>query len=192
MKRKAIIGISLFYSIICLILAIVLFINGKHNLGLVALSGIALGLFPIGIMIFTKFELGLPLICFYILFLFGSQILGSIANFYQHFVWWDLLLHFISGILLACLAIDLYKKLLPRDTVYELSTWFIFIFIFSFSIMGGVLWEIYEYLADVLFDMNLQHGNADTMSDLITDGAGGLVVAIWVLFRSRKNRVADV
>lgn len=184
MKRKLSIAICLLYMALCVVLAVILFMNGTGNLGLIALSGIALGLLPVGIILFTKFELSLPLISFYIIFLFGSQILGSIYQFYVAYFWWDLFMHFISGILLACLAVDLYKKLLRKDTVSELSTWFVFIFIFSFSIMGGVLWEIYEYVADVLFSMDLQHGNSDTMTDLITDSLGGLVVSIWVALRN--------
>lgn len=183
MKRKLAIGISLLYTALCVVLTIILFTNGSANLALVALSGIGLGLIPVGIIKFTKFELSLPLVIFYVIFLFGAQVLGSIAHFYRDYFWWDLFMHFISGILLACLAVDLYKKLLRKDTVTELSSWFVFIFIFSFSIMGGVLWEIYEYMADVLFNMNLQHGNADTMTDLITDSAGGLVVSIWVAIK---------
>lgn len=184
MKRKLSIAICLLYMALCVVLAVILFMNGTGNLGLIALSGIALGLLPVGIILFTKFELSLPLISFYIIFLFGSQILGSIYQFYVAYFWWDLFMHFISGILLACLAVDLYKKLLRKDTVSELSTWFVFIFIFSFSIMGSVLWEIYEYVADVLFNMDLQHGNSDTMTDLITDSLGGLVVSIWAALRN--------
>lgn len=140
MKRKLSIAICLLYMALCVVLAVILFMNGTGNLGLIALSGIALGLLPVGIILFTKFELSLPLISFYIIFLFGSQILGSIYQFYVAYFWWDLFMHFISGILLACLAVDLYKKLLRKDTVSELSTWFVFIFLFYYGrcIMGNL------------------------------------------------------
>ncbi|MFZ2464830.1 MAG: hypothetical protein WAW77_14675 [Caldibacillus thermoamylovorans] len=95
-------------------------------------------------------------------------------------------MHLISGILIAFFGFDLYKRLLRKDNISHLSPWFVSLFILSFAVFGGVLWEIYEFTMDNLFEMGLQGGgNRDTMTDLITDSLGGLIIAIWSFFKTK-------
>lgn len=151
----------------------------------VAIGGIVCGAVPLGLALFTKLQFNLPIVISYIIFLIGSQYFGSILGWYG-LGWWDTFMHFVSGAILAFSGIALYERLIHRDAGYEISPWFVFLFTSSFAAFGGVLWEIYEFSCDQLFGMTLQGGgNTDTMTDLIADTGGGLVIAISAFIRTK-------
>ncbi|WP_075982698.1 hypothetical protein [Bacillus massilinigeriensis] len=189
MNRKVTIILSLSYIIFMAILVFFYKANGESFKSLVAIGGIACGAIPLLLALFTKLQFNLPLIISYLLFLVASQYLGSIRGWYG-LGWWDSFLHFLSGAILAFAAIALYERLVHRDAGRQISSWFIFLFTFSFATFGGVIWEVYEFSSDQLFGMTLQGGgNRDTMIDLIADSSGGLVIAAWTGIRTRmKNR----
>ena len=72
------------------------------------------------------------------------------------------------------------------------------LYAFCFAAFCGVLWEFYEFTCDS-FGMNLQRylaagqpkvGRAalmDTMTDLIMDVIGALLICCYLYFRLRKN-----
>lgn len=185
MRKKVSIFLCVLYVVFMAVVAVQLFLKDNDSDALIALGGVACGLIPLLIILLTKFELSLPIIIFYLVFLFGSQFLGSLQGFYRN-GWWDSFMHLISGILIAIFGFDLYKRLLRKDHISHLSPWFVSLFILSFAVFGGVLWEIYEFTMDNLFEMGLQGGgNLDTMTDLITDSLGGLIIAIWSFFKTK-------
>ncbi|WP_033827648.1 hypothetical protein [Bacillus andreraoultii] len=187
MRKKIAIILCAIYVVFMAITAVLLFSKGNQSDALIALAGVVCGLVPIAIILFTKFELSLPIIIFYLIFLFGSQYLGSLQGFYRN-GWWDSFMHFISGMLIAYFGYDLYKRLLRKDSITKLSPWFVFLFVLSFSVFGGVLWEVYEFSMDQLFDMGLQGGgNTDTMTDLIADTIGGFVISIWTYVKVKTS-----
>lgn len=151
----------------------------------VAIGGIVCGAIPLFLSLFTKLHFNLPIVISYLVFLVGSQYLGSILGWYG-LGWWDTFIHFISGAILAFSGIALYERLIHRDAGNEISPWFVFLFTLSFAALGGVLWEVYEFSSDQFFDMTLQGGgNDDTMIDLISDTAGGLIIAAWAGIRTK-------
>lgn len=120
-------------------------------------------------------------------FLTGSQYFGSIRGWYG-LGWWDTFLHFVSGLLLGFAAIALYERLVHRDAGKAISAWFVFLFVLGFAALGGVMWEIYEFSGDQFFGTTLQGGgNKDTMTDLIADVLGGLVVATGSGIRTKRK-----
>lgn len=188
MRRTLSVILCTLFTVFMAIVASYLFINNHKYDALIALAGVGCGLIPIIIIMFTKFEMSLPIIIFYLLFLFGTQYLGSLQGFYRN-GWWDSFMHLISGILIGFFGIDLYKRLLRKDRIGPLSPWFVFLFLLSFSVFCGVVWELYEFSMDQLFDMGLQGGgNIDTMTDLVADTIGGLLVSIWY---TRINQKPD-
>ena len=63
-------------------------------------------------------------------------------------------------------------------------------FILTFTLAAGVVWEIYEFTCDQVFGTDLQHGNIDTMVDLIVDLIGALIVAgATAIALAREGRV---
>ena len=91
--------------------------------------------------------------------------------------WWDTFIHFISGSILAFIGTSFLNKWTYSNTKNKISAWFIFLFTLSFTTLGGVIWEIYEFSFDYFFNMTLQGGgNKDTMTDLLADTLGGLAI----------------
>ncbi|MDF2606093.1 MAG: hypothetical protein K0S34_283 [Bacillales bacterium] len=183
MNQKLIDILAITYSLFMLVLAIIFYKNNESFKFLISLSGVFCGIVPLILAFIFKFKSNIQLVFFYLLFLFCSQYLGSIRGWYG-LGWWDILLHFLSGILIAYLSVALYERLIHRAAGKMISPWFVFLFIFAFSVFGGVLWEFYEFSMDQFFDMTLQGGgNKDTMVDLIADTTGGLLVATWSVLK---------
>jgi hypothetical protein len=187
MNRKLVIALSLLYVVFMAILFFYYRNNDEPYKSTVAIGGIACGAVPLLLALFTKLQFNLPIVISYLVFLVGSQYLGSILGWYG-LGWWDTFIHFISGAILAFSGIALYERFIHRDAGDEISPWLVFLFTLSFAALGGVLWEVYEFSADQFFNMTLQGGgNKDTMIDLISDTGGGLLIAGWAGIRTKMK-----
>ncbi|MBN1391163.1 MAG: hypothetical protein JXA22_11030 [Candidatus Thermoplasmatota archaeon] len=112
-------------------------------------------------------------------FIFLSIILGSVLSFYDRINWWDLFMHTLSGILIALTGFSLVY-ILNRSSwsKIQLSRAFVALFSFCFAVTLGAIWEIFEFSMDQLLGWNMQRsGLNDTMSDLIVDSIGALIVS---------------
>ncbi|WP_043931458.1 hypothetical protein [Bacillus sp. EB01] len=188
MGRKFIIIICLLYCVFMAFLAFSFHEQGESFKFSVAAAGIGCGAVPLILGIFTKWKFNVPLVVAYLIFLFCSQYLGSISGWYG-LGWWDTFLHGLSGALLGFTGIAIYERLIHREAGRQISAWFVFLFVFSFAVFGGVVWEIYEFTSDELFGMTLQGGgNKDTMIDLISDALGGLAIAVLAGLRTSSRR----
>ena len=102
-------------------------------------------------------------------FVFCAGILGEIGNFYQTFPFWDLMLHAFNGFMFAafgfCLVDILNKSTRFRFT---LSPIFLAIVAFCFSMTIGVLWEFFEYAADLLLHTDMQKDMVLTYIDTVS------------------------
>ncbi|MDR6122857.1 glucan phosphoethanolaminetransferase (alkaline phosphatase superfamily) [Bacillus sp. SLBN-46] len=187
MNRKLVILLSLIYVLFMAALSVYYFTHNVSFKGTVAIGGIICGAVPLLFALFTKLQFNLPIVISYLVFLVGSQYFGSILGWYG-LGWWDTFMHFVSGAILAFSGIALYERLIHRNAGDEISPWFVFLFTLSFAALGGVLWEVYEFSSDQFFDMTLQGGgNKDTMTDLIADTIGGLVIAVVAGIRTRAK-----
>lgn len=124
-----------------------------------------------------------------ILFIYAALFLGEKNSFYTIVWWWDLLLHFSSGILFGIAGFLLVHILNQEKSVHlHMEQKFVALFSFSFAISIGVLWEIFEFLMDYFFGLNMQKsGLPDTMSDLIVDALGAGVVALLGYLYTIRN-----
>ncbi|MEH7075316.1 hypothetical protein [Neobacillus drentensis] len=187
MNRKLVIILSFMYVLFMAALAVYYYLHASSFKGSVAIGGIICGAIPLILALFTKLQFNLPIVISYLIFLVGSQYFGSILGWYG-LGWWDTFMHLVSGIILAYSGIALYERLIHRKAGDEISAWFVFLFTLSFAALGGVLWEIYEFCSDQFFGMNLQGGgNKDTMTDLIADTVGGLVIATLAGIRTKRK-----
>ncbi|WP_246582860.1 hypothetical protein [Clostridium mobile] len=129
-----------------------------------------------------------------IFFIFLSIYLGTLNNFYK-FTWWDTMLHLISGVILGLLGIVVMNNLNNPTVVKSLNPKFIFIYIISFVLLCGVLWEIYEFAGDIVLGMDMQGslltGVGDTMIDLIADLVGGVISALYGMLSFNRNNGID-
>ena len=115
-----------------------------------------------------------------ILFIFASLFLGEIRGYYAKFIWWDVVLHTGSGLLLGIMGFLLVYLLNQEEKIeLHMKPNFVALFSFVFAVAMGAVWEIFEFAVDSLFGFNMQKsGLIDTMWDLIVDTLGALVIAM--------------
>jgi uncharacterized membrane protein YjdF len=143
-----------------------------------------------------------------VLFCFCALVLGDGLDFYGKFPWWDSVLHGFSGVLLSTIALWLIHVIMAgNDKAIYFNKYFLALFLVMFSLGMGACWEIIEYTYDSISGTNTQQfmasttgslftaediplcGHAalgDTMTDLILDLVGALLVAIVGFFRHDK------
>ena len=95
-------------------------------------------------------------------FIFSSEILGEINNFYVRIPHFDTLLHTINVFLCAGIGFSLIDLLNENSNKINLSPFFVTIVGFCFSMTIGVLWEFFEYGADRLMNFDMQKDNIVT------------------------------
>lgn len=115
-----------------------------------------------------------------VVFIFLSLFLGEVHGYYTRFWWWDVLLHTASGFLFGILGFLLVYILNEKKEIeFHMKPGFVALFAFMFAVGIGSLWEIFEFIMDSVFGLNMQKsGLLDTMSDLIVDAVGALVIAV--------------
>ncbi len=185
-------------------------IRTKSDYTLVALQcavGILAMLLPGFLRKRVKLEIPSKMMFAYALFLYCAIYLGEMRSFYYRVPHWDTVLHAFSGMMLGALGFSLISLLNNTKKVpINLSPAFVLIFTVCFAVTVGVLWEVYEFLADIILGTNMQKfmlndgtaliGNKalfDTMEDLITDFIGAFLVAIvgYVSQKHKKNYLKD-
>lgn len=156
----------------------------------------------------NHFEIDIPNIIeiIYIIFLFLAIYLGEVRNFYFLFPNWDTILHFFSAGMLGAVGFLLVDFLSGIEKLnLRLSPGFVSFFAYCFAITSGVVWEIYEFLADGILGTNMQkfltdagqelvarEAVRDTMEDLIVDALGSLLVVLIGYFYLRRKRVVKL
>lgn len=129
----------------------------------------------------------------YIAIIVMSVYLGSSLKYYDKYYWWDIVIHFLSGIVFVSFGIALSKK------AANLSSFSILLFSFTLSVTLHVIWEVLEYIVDCMFHTDNQRwqkvsasnnhvsesaiqpaGLVDTMNDTLICIAGTAVsCVIW-------------
>lgn len=132
-------------------------------------------------------------------FVFLSLFLGSARDYYYHYWWWDIVLHTSSGFLLGIVGFLTLFLLNQTDRLPDgIRPAFLCFFGVTFAVFLGVLWEIFEFVIDLVMpSQNMQSretGVADTMVDLIVDTLGAVIVGVmgWIYTRTgRYSFIAD-
>lgn len=116
----------------------------------------------------------------FLLFMFSTLILGEIADLYNTFWWWDIILHTVSSAGITVIGFILVS-IIYRDGDLKSSPWLTSFLVFSFAMALAVLWEVYEFVIDLFFetDTPMQLGNTDTMTDLIVAILGSLAICCY-------------
>ena len=164
--------------------------------------------FPI--LLRKRFMIQIPLLITVLCaaFCFVAMIMGDGLNFYGKYHWWDSALHLFSGCVLAFVGLWIIS-IIFEDNYNEVfsSRIFVAFYVLLFGVSCGVVWEICEYTYDSFFGTNTQQFMAtttsslplptdiplcghealrDTMTDLILDVVGSLLVSVYVFFRYNR------
>lgn len=158
-KEKRTINITVylvlrFFVILCMVAQI---LHGNWNN--VFLCLLTLILFTVPNIISKTFNISLPttLEIIVYMFIFSSEILGEIQNFYGIFHHWDTMLHTLNGFLCAAVGFSLIDILNNADDFHiNMTPAFVALVAFCFSMTIGVLWEFFEFSADRYFSTNMQ------------------------------------
>lgn len=161
-------------------------------LNAIATSGVLLVAF-IPMMVGYRFRVKIPaeFEMLAVIFVYASLFLGELQGFYVKYWWWDIMLHTGSGLILAIFGFLLvYVINEHEDLELHMKPFFVALFAFMFSLGMGALWEILEFTLDIFFGLNTQAGGlTDTMTDLMVDGLGALIISILGYNYMRTARV---
>jgi hypothetical protein len=161
---------------------------GQYEVTFTALWTLALTTLPLFLPNLVGVRLPEGFVVAIALFLCGTIFLGEALGFYDRFWWWDLVLHGGSAIGLGLVGVILMLILIQGASLSALPI-AVSLFAFSFAVAVGVIWEIFEYAMDQLFDMNMQRsGLPDTMWDLIVNCVGAIAAAAaGYIYLTREN-----
>ena len=156
-ENKSTFVIFVILRILVIIVGVRQFIVGNYEN--VFLCAATLVLFMVPAFIEKLFKVHLPSILeiVVLVFIFAAEILGEISDYYVKFAFWDTMLHVTTGFLAAAVGLSLID-ILNRSTRIglSLSPLFVALVSFCFSMSIGVLWEFFEFGADVLFLTDMQ------------------------------------
>ena len=119
------------------------------------------------------------------------HLIGGVLNLYTEYNW-DFITHFVSSVLIALIGlVSVYTIDRYADSI-ELTPIAVSFLVVSFTLASGVLWELGEFASDSLFGTIEQYSYYDTISDLITDLIGGLLVAVLAPYYIRSGWVGSL
>lgn len=130
------------------------------------------------------------------LFIFAAQCLGSVLRFYDKFMWWDTMLHTISGMIGFLIGITVVQQLNEKLNGNKINNKIMILFAICFSLSIGVFWELIEFTADTFTNSNMQVSKQaegqeavkDTMIDLLSATIGTAIMAGVESLKKEKNR----
>jgi hypothetical protein len=174
------IGISLLLKVILAVGAILEALQGNWLIAITTTGIVIVAFLPI--LVGYRFHVRIPpeFELLAVIFVYASLFLGEVHGYYLKYWWWDMLLHAASGLILGIFGFLLvYVINEHEDLEMHMKPGFVALFAFMFALGMGTLWEITEFALDQLLGMNTQGGGlVDTMSDLIIDSIGALIISI--------------
>ena len=112
------------------------------------------------------------------LFMYASFALGEVSDFYARFWWWDLLLHSFSALMVGITGFLMIYVFYMTNRI-QIAPIYVALVTLSLSVTVGTIWEIFEFIMDWLFSLNMQKsGLIDTMTDIMVNTLGGMVAAV--------------
>lgn len=123
----------------------------------------------------------------YNVFIFFAEYLGCVVGLYNKTTYYDVVMHFASGILTSILGIVIFNYLYNCKTKNRALK---VTYVIGFSMAIALFWEIFEFFGDNFLKMNLQHnpetGVRDTMEDVIC-ATMGMITFLSVYALTKTN-----
>jgi hypothetical protein len=126
----------------------------------------------------------------FLIFVFAALYLGPILEFYKKFWWWDIAIHVVSGLVLTTIGsfiihVISYKGL----TNFKNVPFFEVCFCFFLSVSLHSVWEIYEFVSDVLFKTKMMEFDLiDTMSDMLLNLIGSVIASVYYYLKIKYRQ----
>lgn len=156
-ENKLTLFIYLALRAIVIAIGVLLFLGGNYEGAVLCLFTLILFLLPAFVQTTFNIELPSVLEVIVMLFAFSAEILGELAEYYVKIPIWDTMLHITTGFLAAAIGLSLIDLLNRSDRFkINLSPFFVALVSFCFSMTIGVLWEFFEFFADVVLMTDMQ------------------------------------
>ncbi|ELZ58992.1 hypothetical protein C466_00295 [Halorubrum distributum JCM 10118] len=132
-------------------------------------------------------DYGIPIEPALALWLTGAvflHVLGTVG-LYGLIPAWDSLTHTLSATVVAAAGYTFLRTIHLHASSIHFPPWAMFVFTLMVVLATGVVWEVLEFVLDrsaLLFGADpvlAQHGIDDTIIDLIFNGIGSILVAMW-------------
>lgn len=111
--------------------------------------------------------------------------LSDIFSFYTRWIWFDQVMHFLSGCLIALIVLLVLQKIVKAKKII-LGKFGQGLFTWTIALSIGSFYEMVEYTEDYLTGSNRLGDGFDTVNDLFLGGLGALIV-IFIFFIIKKN-----
>ena len=119
------------------------------------------------------------------MFLYASFALGEARDFYEKIWWWDLALHGVAALTIGIIGFLSIYVFYMTQRIQVAAGW-ISTITFALAVSLGTIWEIFEFLMDWYFGLNMQKsGLVDTMTDLMINAFGAAIAAVIGYFYVR-------
>lgn len=123
------------------------------------------------------------LIIFALVALLGVlQQLAFAYYLYWRFPWYDILMHFLGGVVVGAVYLWVVRHELPAF----LKKYETFAYVFLFSLVVGILWEVFEYLVGIDREFSRATRQFDTILDLVMD-VSGATLSYMAFSRFKKH-----
>lgn len=147
---------------------------------------------PAAFILVTRSDLSSGFQIGYAVFITGASLVGSALNGYAVIPNWDTIVHVHSGVLLAWFGYIIVAKA-ELSIKKPLPLWLKNTVMFMTPLAFAAVWEIYEYVSDMVLGTTMQAGGLqDTIVDMTAALIGGsvalLVSTAWRLFYPTKPR----
>ena len=161
-----------------IIVAILNFTNNNYSRVMTFVAIFPLLLIPF-IINKTKLKLSDKEIFLYYLFILLADFIGCVCNLYNNVSWYDIFVHFLSGMFTFVLATIIYRMISNGN-----NKLLKILFCLGIVALIAITWEVFEFSIDSLAHTNLQHnqdtGVIDTMQDMIVAMLGGIISSIYI------------
>lgn len=165
-NKRAVLNVYIILRLVVLATLVWQLLSGNYENAFVCV--LTLVLFVMPSIIERKLHIDLPdtLEIIILLFIFAGDILGEINEFYVLVPHWDTVLHTINGFLFAAIGFSIVNIFNENKRVsMTLSPFYMAVAAFCFSMTIGILWEFFEWGADLLMGFDMQK---DTVLEAIS------------------------
>ena len=123
------------------------------------------------------------------LFILVSLALGSILGLYHKIAWFDLLAHFLTGVISSLVSCIFLEK---QELLRKEKAGFACLFMILFALGVSSCWEFFEFFSDKIFHGDAQYvkltGVSDTMEDMLIALFGSILFSGYCYIKMKKDQ----
>lgn len=141
---------------------------------------------PLGLEILTGIRLPASLQTQYSVLLIAGPYAGEHLGLYHAWGPWDKWVHFYSGFFIAFGIVFALGAVLRRYSLM-LPPWLEAVIVITTKASIALLWEVAEFIWDLIFGTTAQDHNFDTMTDMILGTTPGVLIAAALICHRTKR-----